>query len=365
MSASSSRAGTATTAAARVMSCASSSRRRARLVGLVVAEGEHADLLAAAQVAHDEVRVALGLHARLVEAVAPCGVLERVVADGGPEARRGRPRGVLAGERAPGDLAVGQRVAPVLDAQAPAGARVLRGGDVADGEHGRVRAAHRGVHEHGAVLDVEAGGGRQLACAGRRRCRAPPCRRTASRRRRPAARASAARCARARRPGATSTPASHSSVVMSSPARSPRRSACGRSSGATRTTSTPRRTSEAAASQAMKPAPTTTARVPGCATPRRRRASSTVRTVCRSGSSRPVHGRALRAPSRWRARRRRRAAPGRPRGARSAPGGRARPRGARGAASRRASANQASSSSGSSAGSSSPRSSSLVRGGRL
>ncbi len=34
-------------------------------------------------------------------------------------------------------------------------------GAVADGEHGGVRAAHRGVHEHGAV-DVESGGGRQV-----------------------------------------------------------------------------------------------------------------------------------------------------------------------------------------------------------
>ena len=41
------------------------------------------------------------------------------------------------------------------------------------------------------------------------------------------ARASAARCARRSAPRRTSTPASHSSAVMSSPARSPRRSACG------------------------------------------------------------------------------------------------------------------------------------------
>ena len=43
---------------------------------------------------------------------------------------------------------------------------VLGRGDVAHGEHGWVRAAHRGVDQHGAVLDVEAGAGGQLA-AGR------------------------------------------------------------------------------------------------------------------------------------------------------------------------------------------------------
>ena len=79
---------------------------------------------------------------------------------------RRRPRRVLAGERPARDLAVSQRVAPVLHAQAPARPRVHGGGDVAHGEHGRVGAAHRGVDEHGPVLDIEAGGGRQLA-AGR------------------------------------------------------------------------------------------------------------------------------------------------------------------------------------------------------
>ena len=58
-----------------------------------------------------------------------------------PEARHVLPVGVLAGEDAPGDLALAERVAPVLDAQPPSGAAVVGVGDVADGEHPLVRRA--------------------------------------------------------------------------------------------------------------------------------------------------------------------------------------------------------------------------------
>ena len=187
-----------------------------RLVGVVVAEGEHADLLAVAQVAHDEVRVALGLHARLVEAVAPRGVLERVVADGGPEARRGRPRGVLAGERAPGDLAVGQRVAPVLDAQAPA--RRAR----AAPRRCRRRRARPGPscasRRPRAPRRPRGRGRRRLASSMRGATPVPSTTRSAGSASPPSSRTRQCGSMRSTSaPRRTSTPASHSSVVMSSP----------------------------------------------------------------------------------------------------------------------------------------------------
>ena len=293
MSASSSRAGTATHGAQRghgslLQASGAPPRRRRRRPG----RGRRPPAVRAGS-AH-ECAVAVGLHARLVEAVAPRRVLERVVADGGPEARRGRPRRVLAGERAARDLAVRERVAPVLDAQAPAGAGVLRPRRCRPtastaGSELRIEAST----QHGAVLDVEAGVGGQLAAGATpvpRTTRSaasssPPASRT---RQRGSMRSTSA-------PRRTSTPASHSSAVMSSPARSPRR--CGLRTRLGRDERPRRaraRTSDAAASQAMKPAPTTTARAPAGAAARRRRASSTVRMVCRPGSSAPVDRRALR-----------------------------------------------------------------------
>ena len=92
-----------------------------------------------------------------------------------------------------------------------------RGGDVADGEHRRVRAAHRGVDEHGAVSTSRPASvasstrGRDAGAehheVGRQRLAAvePP-------------RASAARCARPRRRGGPRRRPRTAASVMSSPA---------------------------------------------------------------------------------------------------------------------------------------------------
>ena len=135
---------------------------------------------------------------------------------------------------------------------------------------------------------VETGAGGQLAAgrdAGPSRTRSaasssPPARRT---RQRGSMRSTSA-------PRRTSTPASHSSAVMSSPARSPRRCACGSASGATSAVSIPRRASDAAASQAMKPAPTTTARAPGSRRAAQAQGIVDRADVCRPGSSAPGTG---------------------------------------------------------------------------
>ena len=80
--------------------------------------------------------------AHLVEAVAPGDVLERVLADRRPEAGRGVPRGVLARGVAARDLALVERLAPVLDRQRPAGGGVARERDVARGEDAVGARAH-------------------------------------------------------------------------------------------------------------------------------------------------------------------------------------------------------------------------------
>ena len=255
--------------------------------------------------------VAVGLE-RASSCRPPSRVLERLIADRRPEARGCRPRGVLARQRAAGDL-------PCASASPQCSTR-------------RRRPARRVI---GAAMSPAANtAGSELRIArpprtarrrgrGRRR---PPGRRAGRRRAedhevggqhfaalQPHARPGSMRSTSA--PSRTSTPASHSSVVMSSPARSPRRSRLRALLGATRTTVEAAARSDAAASQPMKPAPTTTAR--GRAPPRRaaRSASSTVRIVCRPGSARRRWAGA-RARSPWPARRRRRPAPGRPRGAR-------------------------------------------------
>ena len=180
------------------------------------------------------------------------------------------------------------------------------------------------------------GGGGQLACEGatpvpsRTRSAAsssPPARRT---RERGVDALELARRGAARRPPRTS------SVVMSSPARSPRR--CGL-----------RKRPRARRATVSQPAPRERRRrlagdEAGADDDRARaalgraRAGAGRRRPCGRCAGRdprrpPPAGAA--APSRWRARRRRRRAPGRPRGARRARRGRARPRGARGAASPR------------------------------
>ena len=315
-SSSSSRAGTATTARSAVTvrppGAVAPPRRRRRRPGRA-----RRRLSAVAQVVHDEVAVGLGLHARLVEAAAPRGVLERVVADGGPEARSGRPLGVLAGQRAAGDLAVRQRVAPVLDAQAPPGAGVLGGGDVADGEHSRVRAAHRGVDAAPLRLDDRGPRRRPARSAGRRRCPGPRGRRAAPRR--PSAtRASAARCARPQRRGGPRRRPRTAASVMSSPARSPRRcglrSLLGRDEDHVEAAAHERRRrlagDEAGADDHRTGARRRRGAQPQGVVDRADRVQARVLGARRSAGAG--------APSRWRARRRRRPAPGRPRGARRA-----------------------------------------------
>ena len=238
-----------------------------RLVGVVVAQGEHADLSAVAQVAHDEVRVALGLHARLVEAVAPRGVLERVVADRGPEPGRGRPRGVLAGERAPGDLAVGQRVAPVLDAQAPArraraAAAAMSPTASTAGSELRIEASTSTAPSSTSrpasrrQLDARGDAGAEHHEVGRQRLAAGQAHAPA---RLDALDLGAQADLDAGLAQQRGDELAGALAQALRPAGAPRARRA--------TTSTPRRTSDAAASQAMKPAPTTTARAPGA--PRR------------------------------------------------------------------------------------------------
>src|SRR5690349_3823544 len=92
----------------------------------------------------------------LVEAVAPRGVLERVLADRRPEARRHVPLRGLARDVAAGDLAHVERLAPVLDREVAARARVVGEDDVARGVHAIRRGAHPRVDLDPAVLDLEA-----------------------------------------------------------------------------------------------------------------------------------------------------------------------------------------------------------------
>src|SRR5688572_24973162 len=65
----------------------------------------------------DGERFAIVLEELLVPAVAPGPVLERLVADRGPEAGDTAPRSFAARDHRPYDPSVLQRVAPVLDAE--------------------------------------------------------------------------------------------------------------------------------------------------------------------------------------------------------------------------------------------------------
>ena len=85
----------------------------------------------------------------------------------------------------PGDLAVRERVAPVLDAQAPARRAACCGrGDVATASTAGSELRIEASTSTAPSSSVEAGGGGQLAARARRRCRAARGRRRAPRRRR-------------------------------------------------------------------------------------------------------------------------------------------------------------------------------------
>src|SRR4051794_36089983 len=132
----------------------------ARVV-LVALVREHADDLAVPGVP-DRPRVAAVLdQARLVVAVAPPDVLDRVLADGLEERRRAFPLRGLAGDRAARDLALRERVGPVLDGEPPARGRVVSERDIARGEDVRVARAHLRVDDDAAALDREPGRLRQ------------------------------------------------------------------------------------------------------------------------------------------------------------------------------------------------------------
>ena len=92
----------------------------------------------------------------LVVAVAPGGVLERC-AEPMVDQKPGTPCqcACFAGEYAPGDLALAERVAPVFDAQPSSCSAVVGVGDVADSEHAFVRA-HLRVGEDRSLDDHKA-----------------------------------------------------------------------------------------------------------------------------------------------------------------------------------------------------------------
>jgi len=94
---------------------------------------------------------------RAVEAVAPCGVLQRATADLGPEAGYLAPCRVTAGGADAGDLTHGEPLTPVLDGQPPPSGRVVRPGDVPGGEDVRRRRAHPLVDHHPARTHGQAG----------------------------------------------------------------------------------------------------------------------------------------------------------------------------------------------------------------
>ena len=96
--------------------------------------------------------VAVVDEARLVEAVAPGDVLERVLADRRPEAGGDVPLRVLAGDRAARDLAHVQRLAPVLDREVAARRGVVGERDVARRVDALGGRAHVRVDDDPAVL---------------------------------------------------------------------------------------------------------------------------------------------------------------------------------------------------------------------
>src|ERR1700733_10696761 len=84
-------------------------------------------------------------------------------ADRRPEPGDGIPARLHAGGAAPRDLALSERIAPVLYPQRPTGGRALGEGNVASGVEAVVGRAHRGVHWHGTSAQLEPRGGRELA----------------------------------------------------------------------------------------------------------------------------------------------------------------------------------------------------------
>src|SRR5215212_5176500 len=92
---------------------------------------------------------------RLVPAVAPGPVLDRLVAYRGPETRRVAPRCLAASEHGASDLAVAEGVAPMFNLLVPAGGFVEGEGDVADDEDPRGARPHRRVGDD-TLGDLEA-----------------------------------------------------------------------------------------------------------------------------------------------------------------------------------------------------------------
>ena len=146
-----------------------STRVAAGLVVLVAVVREHADGRAVAPVPDRERPAAVVDQAGVVEAVAPRHVLERVLADRRPEAGRDVPLRVFTGDRAAGDLAHLERLAPVLHGQVAAGGGVVRERHVAGGGHAVGAGAHAGIDHDPAVAHVQPrvlgqpGGGRDPA----------------------------------------------------------------------------------------------------------------------------------------------------------------------------------------------------------
>ena len=244
--------------------------------------GEHSDQLAVAAVAGRRSAPSSPASKRnLVPAVAPADVLERALADRRPEARARRPSSPRhpASVRA-GDLAHVQRLAPVFDPQAATGGWRC----------GRRRRRRR-----------RAGAGRQTIAASTwtpsstgtppprraRRCASMPSAssdRVGDRAlRRPRTRASgslgSARISASSASGSSSTPRLLQPGERCSAATSlPSRSTCGAASSVAIVTSAPRIASEAAASQPMKPEPTTST-----ASPRPSSASCSESAIVRIG----------------------------------------------------------------------------------
>ena len=224
---------------------------------------------------------------RLVEAVAPRDVLERVLADRRPEARRDVPLRVLAGDGPARDLAHVERLAPVLDRQLPARGGVVRERHVARRVDVLGGRAHVLVDDDPPLPDVEPARLREA------RARLTP----AAIRIRSAGVLAAAprRCSpKPRRPrrAALDLCSSRASGCAGPP---PRRAAwrAGSSSSLTRVTLRPRIASDAAASQPMKPEPTTIAVFAVSARSRSTRAVARLRSSSTHSSVAPGTGSTL------------------------------------------------------------------------
>ncbi len=152
-------------------------------------------------------------------------------------------RRAVAGEPASGDLAVRERIAPVLDVQRATRDACTGEGDVAGGPDARRRRRHRRVHRDVAPLGTKGeprrpselvarlDAGAQQHDVGRQPRAARPARRGRRRSRRPAPRATSC------------TPSARSHAAIRSPTSPPSRRACGASSSATSVT--PRRAAPA------------------------------------------------------------------------------------------------------------------------